>query len=50
MLWSLDMDDFIGLCHDERYPLLSAVTEYLEKENDAKLIKKSKAKNEHYGK
>ncbi|XP_014275744.1 probable chitinase 2 [Halyomorpha halys] len=33
MLWSLDMDDFLGLCHNVRYPLLTAVTEYLDRED-----------------
>ncbi|XP_014273391.1 probable chitinase 2 [Halyomorpha halys] len=29
MLWSLDMDDFSGQCHNKKYPMLSAVTDYL---------------------
>lgn len=45
MLWSLDMDDFIGLC-DKRYPLLSAVTDYLKNVEKASTPKKSKASNE----
>ncbi|WP_277214162.1 glycosyl hydrolase family 18 protein, partial [Isoptericola croceus] len=33
MLWSLDMDDFLGLCHNKVYPLLTAVTEYLDRDD-----------------
>lgn len=29
MLWSVDMDDFQGLCHNKTYPMLSAVTDFL---------------------
>lgn len=46
--WTLDMDDFVGMCHNKTYPLLSAVSEYFEKEEKSK-PKKSKGVNEIYG-
>ncbi|CAH1403766.1 unnamed protein product [Nezara viridula] len=49
MLWSLDMDDFLGLCHNQKYPLLSAVTEYLEQQDNS-YIPKKKVVVETYGK
>ncbi|XP_014289753.1 probable chitinase 2 [Halyomorpha halys] len=53
MLWSLDMDDFLGLCHNVRYPLLTAVTEYLNQEDGSSSNNGNRRKKpvvEEYGK
>lgn len=32
MIWSLDMDDFNGICYGKKYPLLKSITEYINKQ------------------
>jgi hypothetical protein len=29
MIWSLETDDFLGKCHGEKYPLLTAINRVL---------------------
>jgi len=49
MVWSVDTDDFLGKCTGQRFPLLSAINEYLVKTEAEATAAATKATSVGYG-